>query len=109
MTSILKFITEITLSISAFTGTTNIHDMDHVVLAGYGNHEVTICYKKETREIESSQLQSYLAKGATSGKCPKVIEDEENDHNNYDEEGNDKKDDKKREDKTETKVESKKN
>lgn len=37
----------------------------------YGPKEVKICYQKKNMEVKASQLQKYLDKGATLGKCPK--------------------------------------
>jgi hypothetical protein len=96
--NILKLISEmmVSLPLFAFASTGVAHDVDHISLAGYGQHEIKICYQKKTKEVKASQLQSFLAKGATLGECKKPKKDDK-------EEKEDKKEDKKDDKKVETK------
>jgi hypothetical protein len=82
----------LSLPIFAFAGTSDVSDFKHVSLAGYGQHEIQICFKDKTKEIKSSQLQSFLSKGATLGKCLKEKKDDKEDK---DDKKGDKKDDNK--------------
>jgi hypothetical protein len=67
--NIIHLIAQTLLALPLFTTPVSAQT-PNPVMYGYGQKDVKICYQKKDMEVKSSQLASYLAKGATVGKCP---------------------------------------
>jgi hypothetical protein len=96
----------ISLPLFAFAATGAGADVDRLALSGYGHNEIKICYQGKTKEIKAKQLASFIAKGATLGKCPTPPKEDHDDKKDDDKKGDDKS--KSDEKKVTVKVEAKK-